>query len=184
MTVGLARLIGKPGQSNAPVGKKLNQETNACAEAIHSLVRIDAATHRNRIHQCCIIEAFPSSFLGLMLSQPASIRVGRGNRSDRFFEVLTMDGTLSRLLSHLLPGRRQAEGFKNVGNHDDRAALVCAMTALCVAAGDYCMVGDPNGWIVLPPRAFIRDTVWSVLKANAGRGTDGCLFVAEPGKAA
>ena len=35
--------------------------------------------------------------------------------------------------------------FEDVTNHDDRAALICALTALCVAAGDYTAVGDTDG---------------------------------------
>jgi hypothetical protein len=44
-----------------------------------------------------------------------------------------------------------------VTNHDDRAALICALTALCVAAGDFTAVGDADGWIVPPPRRFVQD---------------------------
>jgi hypothetical protein len=46
--------------------------------------------------------------------------------------------------------------LEGVVNHDDRAALVCAATALCVASGDYTAVGGQDGWIILPPLVFIK----------------------------
>ena len=52
-------------------------------------------------------------------------------------------------------------------NHDYRAALVCDLTALCVAADDFVAVGDPDdGWIVLPPRRFIQPAQWTLLNLN------------------
>ena len=35
------------------------------------------------------------------------------------------------------------------------------------AAGAYTVVGDAEGWIVLPPRALIQDWAWELLDANA-----------------
>jgi hypothetical protein len=64
--------IGKPGQSNVPVGRRLNEETNRCAEVILDLVEIAPAAHHHRIHERSIVEAFPTSFLGLMLADPVS----------------------------------------------------------------------------------------------------------------
>jgi predicted RNase H-like nuclease len=52
-------------------------------------------------------------------------------------------------------------------NHDDRAALICALTALSVAADDFTAVGDADGWIVLPPRPFVRSWARADLEANA-----------------
>jgi hypothetical protein len=57
--------------------------------------------------------------------------------------------------------------WERITNHDDRASLVCALTALCVAGGDYVAVGDHDGWIILPPRRFIQDWAWRDLVANA-----------------
>ena len=71
--------------------------------------------------------------------------------------ALAEDGTLARLLAHHLPDRLLEQNFGSVTNHDDRAALVCAITALGVASIDYTAVGDGDGWIILPPAAFIAD---------------------------
>ena len=64
--------------------------------------------------------------------------------------------------------------------HDDRAAFVCALTAVCVAAGDFVAVGDDDGWIVLPPRRFIQPAQWSLLVANANEEEGEPLHIAMP----
>jgi hypothetical protein len=149
--------IGKPGQSNAPVGRRLNEETNICAGAILKLVEIAPAVHRHPIHERSIVEAFPTSFLGLMLANPISVMSTRTKRSDVFYKALVEDGTLKRLFEFLLPHRTIDSELSLVTNHDDRATLICAITAMATAACKYCCVGDSkNGWIVLPPQEFIR----------------------------
>ena len=144
--------IGKPGQSSTPVGRALNSATNAC---VRSVLRhhVAPASHAGAVHRLAVAEAFPSSFMGVMLDGPDWPVVQRGNRSDVYFERLVAEGRLTELMAQLLPGRRGTQGFEEVRNHDDRAGLICAMTALGIAAGRYVAVGDEQGWIVLPPAA-------------------------------
>jgi hypothetical protein len=66
--------------------------------------------------------------------------------------------------------------IEDVRNHDDRAALVCAITALAIAAGDFTAVGDADGWIALPPRSFVQPWAWSDLESNAREERPGCLY--------
>jgi len=165
LTRRLGRRIGKPGQANAPVGIALNQAANDCARSVLAHSRLGPATHAVAIHERAIAEAFPSSFLGLMIADPAAIAVVRNNRSDLFYEHLDQAGTLVRLTAHLLPGRTPA-AFASVTNHDDRAALVSALTALCLAAGDYTAVGDAQSWIILPPSGFIDKDALADLVIN------------------
>ena len=155
--------IGKPGQSSAPIGKALNEHTNYCIR--RALPHVVAATHPGAIHPRAVVEAFPSSFMGLMLAAPETIAVTRGNRSDLFFQHLATAGTLDRLVAELLPGRIKAMGFDAITNHDDRAALICALTALGVAAGEFVSVGDGEGRIILPPQAMLADWARSALAA-------------------
>jgi hypothetical protein len=178
LTNALCVKIGKPGQSNSPVGLKLNEATNACLNAIVPVTNIGMATHQVKIHERCVVEAFPSSFLGLMLAVPTSVKAVRHNRSDKFFEALTDDNTLDCLLRHFLPRRKMETAFSDVRNHDDRAALICAISALAVASNDFCAVGDRDGWIILPPRRFIRPWAWSLLVMNASKCPES-LFVSE-----
>jgi len=162
---GLRQKIGKPGQSNSPVGKRLNQETNLCAKLALRFARISNAEHVQKIHECSIVEAFPSTFLGLMISDP--VATVRAKRSDDFYKALVASGKLARLLEFLLPGRALKNDFGSVTHHDDRAALVCAITATGVAANKFCAVGDSrDGWIILPPAGFIEPWADKVLNEN------------------
>lgn len=145
--------IGKPGQSSAPIGKLLNEHTNYCVEA--ALPHVGQAQHVGAVHHKAVVEAFPNSFLGLMLREPQALDVKRANRSDTYFVHLASDGTLDQLLGFLLPGRSLDTGPEAVTNHDDRAALICALTALGVAAGEFVSVGDVEGRIVLPPATIL-----------------------------
>jgi hypothetical protein len=166
LTRGLAPFIGKPGPSNTPVGRELNRHANACARAVLGLGRLAPAAHRHAIDEAAIVEAFPSAFLGLMIEDPKTLGTRRRDRSDVFYAHLAATGGLQAVLDRLLPGRRSAD-FAAVRNHDDRAAVVCALTALCVAAGDYTAVGDAgDGWIILPPRALIQSWAWEILEAG------------------
>lgn len=152
---GLREAIGKLAQSNTPGGRSLNAATNDCARLLVEYGSIAEATHPHAIHRLALAEAFPNSFLGLMLDDPAPLKGGRGKRSDRYFTALVNDGTLWRLITHHLPGRRLEQDLATVTNHDDRAALICAITALGVAWHNYVTTGDDQGWIILPPRGFI-----------------------------
>jgi hypothetical protein len=167
LTRRLQPLIGKPGQSSAPVGKLLNAHANDCARIVLDGCNLHGVRHSVGIHERAIAEAFPSSFLGVLIEQPEALNARRGDRSDTFFQHLAAAGTFHKLVAHLLPGRSLPTHPNTVNNHDDRAALVCALTALCVAAGDFVAVGGDDGWIILPPAAFVQSWALSLLETNA-----------------
>ena len=75
-----------------------------------------------------IVEAFPSTFLGLLLADPSAVTARRGNRSDVFFQHLSTSGKLQELMGYLLPGRIIDLDLASVVNHDDRAALQYALS--------------------------------------------------------
>jgi hypothetical protein len=170
LTRKLQPFIGKPGQASAPVGKTLNFHTNLCAKIVLETGLIGDSTHDHAIHKSAIVEAFPSSFLGLLIEKPKSPGIHRGNRSDKFYLDLAQSGGFPKLAEYLLPGRRFVTDMAFIENHDDRAAVVCALTALCVAAGEYVAVGDRDGWIILPPRDLIATWAWPLLSENAQSG--------------
>jgi hypothetical protein len=173
LTRGLGPLIGKPGQSSTPIGRLLNSHTNTCAKAILDMRVVGSAAHANPIHASAIVEAFSSSFLGVLISNPLALRVHRRIRSDTFYRHLAQSGGLLRLLQYLLPRRSPEKSFDAVVDHDERASVVCTLTALCVAAGDYTAVGNEDGWIVLPPPALIQNWAWKILTENArGEGLE------------
>jgi hypothetical protein len=167
LTRRLQPLIGKPGQSSAPVGKLLNAHANDCARIVLDSCNLREVQHSVGIHERAIAEAFPSSFLGVLIEQPEALNARRGDRSDTFFQYLATAGIFHKLIAHLLPGRSLVIHPSTVTNHDDRAALVCALTALCVAAGDFVAVGDDNGWIILPPVTFVQSWALGLLETNA-----------------
>ncbi len=167
LTRRLRPLIGKPGQSSAPVGKLLNLHANACVRHVVTHADLHPARHGVAIDEKALVEAFPSSFLGMMIADPARLAARRGDRSDTFFQHLVAQGVLAALLAYCLPGRQLAQDLAAVVNHDDRAALVCALSALCVVKGDFVAVGDDDGWIILPPKSFIQPMHWQLLQLNA-----------------
>lgn len=178
LTRRLRPLIGKPGQSSTPIGILLNRHANECVRQLLAHSNVQPANHKIPVDEKALVEAFPSSFLGMMIEDPARLAVRRSDRSDIFFQHLATKGVLRTLIEHCLPGRETADDLNHIVNHDDRAAFICALSALCVAAGDFVAVGDEDGWIVLPPRRFIQHDQWSRLSANATEEKAETLHVA------
>jgi predicted RNase H-like nuclease len=181
LTRGFAERIGKPGQSNSGNGRKLNGAANSVARALLATGTLAPAVHAAKIHERAIVEAFPTSFMGVMLDEGCIPAHGR--RSDAYFLHLLGPSALCPprpatdrligLFERLLPGRRLVSGdLAVIEDHEERAAVVCAITALCVVARKYVAVGDPqNGYIVLPPRAHrgepgLQPWDWSMIDGN------------------
>ncbi len=167
LTRGMPCRVGKPGQSSTPAGKRLNTNANACALAVRNRCKVASARHASKIDDSAIVEAFPSSFLGVMIAEPAKLNVNRRNRSDAFFQHLTNNGAIFSFIENLLPKRSMQAELSAVNNHDDRAALVCALTALCLSANQFSAVGDQDGWIILPSEHNMQGWAVSALTKNA-----------------
>ncbi len=180
LTRGLARHIGKPGPCNVPNGRRLNEAATAAARAVLALGGVGPAGHAAAIHPRALVEAFPTSFLGMLLDPGEAGRAPRRARSDIHYTRATAgprDGRLGALVRALLPGRRVATRLAGITDHDERAAVACAVTALCVALGRYAAVGDAaHGFVVLPPPAprpgapGLQPWALAILAANAGPG--------------
>jgi hypothetical protein len=175
LTRKLGERIGKPGPANALVGRNLNKATNEAVQDVLEISLLNLARHSVAIHKTAICEAFPNSFLGLMLADPEPYLKPRQGKSDRFYKALVADGMLDKLLVHLLP-ERTLPTLDTITNHDDRAGLVCAITALAVAANDYTAVGDDNGWMIMPPWSLIQPLGRELLLANAQNEGEAFLF--------
>lgn len=166
------RRVGKPGQSSSPNGRRLNEQANLAAMLVKDTVSccIEEAAHSVRIDRYAVVEAFPTTFLGVLIDRPEEMPDRPGKKSDRYYAHLTEERHLDRLLESLLPGRRLAKTLSTITNHDDRAAMICALTALCVAIGDYTAVGDSrDGWIILPPRHRFAAWAWRAVARNETR---------------
>ena len=152
---GVLQKRGKPGQTSAPVGQRLHEHATALAKMTLELSCVRASTHRDPIHERCVVEAFPSMFMAALVDEARLPRLRR-DASDRYWELLVHGSDrLIELFAHLLPERRLEADLTEIRNHEHRAALVCALTGLSVARGDYVAVGDPeDGDSVLPPRGM------------------------------
>jgi hypothetical protein len=113
---------------------------------------IAASSHWEPIHPKRIVEAFPNLFLAAMVDEAALPKLSR-DASDRYWElVVGRSRRLEALISGLLPGRRLITNLSLCSNHEDRAGIVCSVTALATATGSHVAVGDPaDGDIILPP---------------------------------
>jgi hypothetical protein len=192
LTRGLAERIGKPGQSSSGNGKKLNAAANQIARLVVNAGQLGLAGHSARIHERAIVEAFPTTFLGVMLDEGSV--PNHGGRSDIYFQHLlgpnagcppvpTFD-RLAGLIGRLLPNRQLASVHLGaVRHHEDRAATICALTALCVVARQYVAVGDrKNGYIVLPPRAAagepgLQPWAWRIIEGNRPTNAKDAIIV-------
>ncbi len=96
-----------------------------------------------RIDEHAIVEAFPTTFLGVLVDRPGVLQHPK-QKSDRYFVHLANHQRLDWFLERLLNDRRWAHAPSEITNHDDRAAFVCALTALCIAVGEFTAVGDED----------------------------------------
>jgi hypothetical protein len=70
------------------VGRLLNMHANNCAKIVLEGGIVRHAAHGHAIHNSAIVEAFPSSFLGLLITDPTSLLARRRGRSDIFYAYL------------------------------------------------------------------------------------------------
>ena len=164
----LARRIGKPSQSSSANGRLLNEQANTWATIVEDSGRVARSGCRTTVTTCRIVEAFPTSFLGVLIEAPEPLT--SKCRSDVYFIYLALWRSLDTFLMLLNADQQWKRLPSQITNHDDRAAFVCALTALCVAAGWYVAVGDDEyGWIHLPPKCMIRPWALEALAQNTKR---------------
>jgi hypothetical protein len=175
---GVFQKRGKPGQTSSPTGQKLHQHAKQLAklvlrEAKNGRLSVAHSTHIEPIHEAAIVEAFPNQFLASLIDED-TLPVLHRDASDRYWEQLMACDGLSKLLAVLLPNHRFGCRPKDIYDHDERAATVCALTGLAVATELAVGVGDPeDGDIFLPPatlwgaaRSGTRPWVEVALRAN------------------
>jgi hypothetical protein len=101
-----------------------------------------------------VIEAFPNMFLGSLCDMDRYPEQPTRHRkwTDTLFPLVRPQ--IGGLLQRLLPGRQVAGRWSD--DHEEIAGFTCAVTALCMAAGEYTAVGAADdGWIILPPRSSL-----------------------------
>jgi hypothetical protein len=144
---------GKPSQTNAGSGPRLHQEATWLAHFAKRHVQVELPI-TGLIYPQAIVEAFPNLFLGVLCDESVYPAAPTSKRKWTDSLYLLVQSKLESLIRTLLPGRH-ITGRWTLSDHEEIAALTCALTALCVAAGRYTAVGSPaDGYIILPPRAF------------------------------
>ena len=160
---GVLQCRGKPGQTSSPTGLMLHQHATEFANLVLAEALIAPASHHDAIHRQSVVEAFPNMFLAALIPEASLPSLNR-DASDRYWEVAVQrTQILENLVGLLLPGRRLTYTFQSCTDHDHRAGVVCALTALSVVAALHVGVGDPDdGDIILPPR-----TMWGASRDSA-----------------
>jgi hypothetical protein len=162
----------KPGESHVPgTGRALRR---AGADTAHSLEGMVCTEDTQRpfpriFGERNIVEAFPNAFLGVMIREAVFTRSpGRGDKFDWLYEEwLGHHG--ADALRELVAWQRPAfwHDVHSTLQHDERAALTCAMTAICVLQGRYVAVGeDRGGYFFLPPWQLWQPWARACLDAN------------------
>ncbi len=157
---GIFQRRGKPGASHFGFGWDLHCAATAMAKLVARVAGVPADA---------FVEAFPNGFLAVLHDDdgfPRSEEVRR-RWTDVLYARSSVRTALGRMLADVAPGRTITGDWEFAGSsrsdvHEKRSALVCALTALCVAANRCVSVGAAaDGLIHLPPR-----TAW-------GRGAGG-----------
>jgi hypothetical protein len=106
-----------------------------------------------------IIEAFPNTFMGVLLSEASFAGWSKSLRkpkSDWLYEQVVEAGLFRKLLAKFDPTSTLIlRKFEDAQHHDERAALICLLTAMFAWSRDAIIVGDADGgWFWLPPMAL------------------------------
>jgi predicted nuclease with RNAse H fold len=167
---GVLQFRGKPGQTSSPTGLMLHRHATELAEVVLSETVLACSKHYQAIHEKCLVEAFPNMFLAALIPEANFPGLNR-DASDRYWEVAVGSTLLEHLLKVLLPGRRLTYGLAECGNHEHRAGVVCALTALSVSVGRHIGVGDSaDGDIILPPQS-----TWGIDRNLSGSWMEAAL---------
>ena len=153
LSQGVLQKRGKPGQTSSPTGRELHHHATDVALSLIAKGIVGPSRHFELIHERSLVEAFPNMFLAALVDEERLPELRR-DASDRYWEVVVHHTPrLEEIIAHLLPDRALTSNLRSCIDHEHRAALICALSALAVATGEYVAVGDPfDGDIVLPPQ--------------------------------
>ncbi|MFC1989446.1 hypothetical protein ACFLVW_02625 [Chloroflexota bacterium] len=154
---------GKPDPTNGGNGPELHKQATILAKLTINSQDVGLAAYPFKIHEKAVAEAFPNAFLTVLHPDkgfPLKSEVPR-RWTDTLFPLL--HPKIEELLVFLLPQRKISFNLRDIQSHEGIAALICALTALCVTFGRCIAVGDRKlGYIVLPPLEFWGESVGSI----------------------
>lgn len=137
-------------------GQQLRSAAAQAPDVLTQCAPCEADTNHPLIRGGRLVEAFPNAFLGVCITQDAFAQMPRLRRGKKFDWLY--DQWLSENIGERLALDSPAEvtllwkAMSETQDHEERAALVCLMTAACVACNTFTAVGDESGgWFFLPP---------------------------------
>ncbi len=102
-----------------------------------------------------IVEAFPNAFLGVVVPvtrYEMMPHLRRGKKFDWLYDQWLEIDAFGEFTNELDPSGALLRECQNCANHEERAALVCVLTAGGVVLGKYTAIGDKNGGYFLLPQ--------------------------------
>jgi hypothetical protein len=149
----------RPGLSHHGRGVSLKDAGRQAAADFASVLAPGALRFGPCVLPTPIIEAFPNTFMGVLLSEAIFAswsKALRKPKSDWLYEQVVAAGLFTKLLSNLdLGSPAILRKFEKANHHDERSALICLLTAMFALAGDAVIVGDHDGgWFWLPPKSL------------------------------
>jgi len=151
---------GKPGPTNGGNGQELHKQATQLAKLVVNTQNVDPATYHYKIHKKAVVEAFPNAFLAVLHPDkgfPSKPKTSR-NWTDILFPLVKQE--LWQLLKVLLPQNKPNFSLGDIQGHEEIAAFLCALTALCAATAQGVAVGDQRlGYITLPPLELWGESV-------------------------
>lgn len=148
----------KPGSTASPRGQLLHQQTTLIANSLASLwpgIRI--------------YEGFPNAFLGFTLPDKCfTAPIPRGKKSDVFWSACLSSGILERAINisfgHGKFSKAVTSSLPKFIDHEERAAIICALTARAAHLGRAHKVhSSRDGSIWLAPPAIMQPWAKTVL---------------------
>jgi hypothetical protein len=174
----------KPGFSHvAGTGLQLRACAGSAADRLTAAATLDETSAPfPRVRSGSIVEAFPNAFLGVCLEERCfgeMLGLRRGRKFDWLYDQWVRHHLVARLP---LPGGLQElpRLFAGTRDHEERAALICALTALLAARTTFTAVGDQaGGWFFLPPwevwQPWARDAVEAACERLNALGAKLCI---------
>jgi hypothetical protein len=148
----------KPGLSHVPgTGRRLRKAGWETAQQLRGLVpQRDLTAEFPRVSNLNAVEAFPNAFLGVCVSADVyeeMPRLRRGRKFDWLYDCWLRLGLFELVIVEIgLDDIGELRDMcRRIKQHDERAALVCLLTATGVFAGRFTAVGDrASGYLFLP----------------------------------
>ena len=160
-TLGKFQRRCKPGLSHVPgTGRKLRAAGWKTAQQLRPIVyqkAVGAEVKFPRVEDSNVVEAFPNAYLGVCVSDDVydqMPRLQRGRKFDWLFDCWVKRGLFRRAVEKIALEQLAdlEDKFNRNRQHDERAALVCLLTAAGVFTGNYAAVGsEAGGYFFLPP---------------------------------